>query len=224
MDGLAGTLLPLAIASAVVPVHLLVTTLLLRGEAGRAAAAAWISGMTATRLVQGLVFGLVVVPVERDDPASAAIIVDVILLVIAVALLALAARAWIKEPDEDAPPPSWMTALERIGPGRAFAFGAGIVAVGPKFWVFTLGAIAAIGESTLSAGPAVGTFLLFVLVATSIHLALLLGAIVAPARASVWLRRLVDALTAYGRPIKVVMGGVFGVWFLLQALTGLGVL
>lgn len=217
------TLLPLAVGSAVVPVHVLVTILLLRRASGRLAAAAWIAGMTATRLIQGLLFGFIVVPVEREDPAAATVIVDIVLLVIAVVLLAMAGRALVKVPDDDAPPPRWMTALDGVGPARAFGLGALVVAIGPKFWVFTLGAIAAIGETTLAAGPAIAAFLGFVLIATSIHLVLWLTTVAAPRRAEATLGRLYDALTTYGRPIKVGLGTVFGLWFLLQALSGLGV-
>ena len=52
-------LLPLVIGSAILPVQITVTVLLLRSSAGRIAAVAWVAGMTAVRLAQGVVFGLV---------------------------------------------------------------------------------------------------------------------------------------------------------------------
>ena len=221
MPELTVTLLPLAIGSALVPIHTLITALLLRAPGGRAAATAWIAGLTTTRLLQGVVFGLILAPVEQAANADEKqLILSVVLLVVAVVLLVMAARAWIREPDEDAPSPSWMTALEGMAPARAFVLGAAVLAVGPKFWVFTLGAIAAIGEADLGLGPAVVAYLVFVVLAASVQLVLLLVALVAPARADVALHRLSDGLTAHGRPIKVVLGVGFGLWFLLQALAG----
>lgn len=224
MPELILTLLPLAVGSAVVPVHILITVLLLRGPAGRVAAAAWIAGMTTTRLVQGVVFGLVLAPVEAAaSEDESRLILSVVLLVVAVALLAMAGAALLREPDEDAPPPAWMTMLDDIGAGRAYLMGAGIVAVGPKFWVFTLGAIAAIGETAPGTGPAIASFLVFVLLAASIQLVLLAVAFASPARADAALARLFAFLTTYGRPIKVGLGLTFGLWFLAMALDGFSV-
>jgi hypothetical protein len=217
--------LPFAVGSAFVPVHILITVLLLRGPGGRAAAAAWIAGMTSTRLVQGVVFGLILAPVEADaTEEESRLILAIVLLVVAVAMLAMAARAIAVEPDEDAPPPAWMSALEGVRAGRAYALGAGTVAIGAKFWAFTLGAIAALGEAKPGIGPAIVAFLVFVLVAASIQLALLVVALMWPARADALTERLSGGLTSYGRPIKVVVGVVFGLWFLVAALDGLGVL
>ncbi len=57
MGDLWGTLLPLIVASALVPVQITLTVLLLRSSVGTAAA--WVGGMTATRLAQGVFFGIV---------------------------------------------------------------------------------------------------------------------------------------------------------------------
>jgi hypothetical protein len=50
---------PLMIGSALVLIQIIVTFLLLRSPSGKFTAVAWVAGMTATRLAQGLVFGLV---------------------------------------------------------------------------------------------------------------------------------------------------------------------
>lgn len=170
-------------------------------------------------------FGLVLGPsVDADDPEATRLVLSLVLLVVAVTLLAMAARALIREPDEDAPPPAWMDLLDGLGPGQAYVMGATIVAVGPKFWVFTLGAIAAIGDAALGPGSAVAAFLAFVALAGSIQLALLIAAFLWPARADVASARLLAGLTTHGRPIKVVLGVVIGGWFLVKALDGLGMI
>lgn len=224
MNDLVTTLIPLGVGSAVVPLHIIVTILLVRGPGGRAVAVAWVAGMTALRLLQGLVFGLIV---EAEQEASGssddAVIASLLLLVVAILFFVVAAKQLLRVPDEDAPPPQWMAMLDGVGPARAFALGFGLLAIGAKFWVFTLGAIGAIGEAQLATPAAVLAFLLFVALAQGVHLAVLAFAFAAPARAEVVLGRFSDLLTRYSRPIVVVLGLGFGTWFLLEALRGLGV-
>ena len=93
MGDLWGTLLPLIVASAVVPVQITLTVLLLRASVGTAAA--WVGGMTATRLAQGVLFGIVfaeagAVSGSQDGPG---IVVSVVLLVVALLFLTKAAKA-----------------------------------------------------------------------------------------------------------------------------------
>ncbi len=226
MADLLVTLVPLAIASAVLPVQLAVTTLLLRAPAGRAAAVAWVAGMTAVRLLQGLLFGVVFgvaggEAAAQGDPGPTAAAVQVIL---AILFYVVAAKSFLKVPDEDAPPPRWMTAIDGVRPGRAFLLGAGVVLISAKLWVFTLGAMGAIEEAALGAAGAVGAFLAFVVLAESIHLAILAVAFAAPSRADVLLARSSDLLARYSRPILIALGLVFGTWFLLKGLSGLGVI
>ena len=57
------------------------------------------------------------------------------------------------------------TPSEPGGIAQAFGFGAGIIAVAPKFWVFTLSAIAAIEEANLRRSGAVLAFLGFLVLA-----------------------------------------------------------
>ena len=49
-------------------------------------------------------------------------------------------------------------------------------------------------------------------------------AFAAPARADVALGRFSVLLERYNRPIMIVLGLVFGTWFLVKGLSGLGVL
>lgn len=224
MVGLWGSLLPLAIASAVVPVQLIVTVLLLRSAHGRTAALAWVAGMLTVRLGQGIVIGLVLGPNLRDaaggDPNTA---VSLLLLVVAILLLVMAARKLVDDPDEDAPPPRWMVAVERATPGRAYLMGVGLLLIGAKFWVFTLGAISAIAAADLGQAGAVVNYMVFVVLAMSIHMAIVGMAYAAPVRADAAVARFSSLLTRFGRPITIALGSVFGIWFMAKALDGLGV-
>jgi hypothetical protein len=226
MSDLVVTLIPLAIGSAVVPIQIIITILLLRSPGGRITAVAWVAGMTAIRLLQGLVFGLLLG--ARGDPAGedggSSVLASVVLLVLAIMFYVVAARQLLKHPDDDAPPPKWMAMLDGVSPGRAFLLGVGLVAISAKFWVFTLGAIAAIGDAGLGMGGSVVAFLLFVALAESIHLAAVGFAYAAPTRAEAGLARFSGLLERYNGPIVIVLSLVFGTWFLIKALTGLGII
>ena len=224
MNGLWGTLLPLVVASALVPVQITLTVLLLRASVGTAAA--WVGGMTATRLVQGVLFGLVFAGAgaasgSEDGPG---LFVSGVLLVVAVLFLTKAAKELLGGGDEDAPPPKWMKLTQSVTAGRAFLFGAGYVAIAAKLWVFTLGAVGAIDEAGLGSAASVALFVVFVALAEAIPIAFVVYAALAPSSSQILLGKVSAWLEKNNRVIVIVLGFVFGAWFLLKALQGLGVL
>jgi hypothetical protein len=201
--------------------------MVLRSPSGRAGGAAWLAGMTVVRLGQGLVFGLILGAAAgtagdagpASGPGTGA---SLFLLAIAILFLTTAARYALKQPDEDAPPPRWTALVEAVTPAKAFTLGAGVLLIGVKPWVFTLGAIGAIGDAGLGQGAAIATFAAFVLLAESIHLVVVGLAFAMPARSASMLDAIGTAMTRYSRPLMIVLGLVFGGWFLLKALRGLG--
>jgi hypothetical protein len=221
-----GSLIPLIVGGALVPIQIIITILLLRSKAGRITAVAWVAGMTTVRLAQGIVFGLLLGSASGSDSTSdgPGTAVSLLLLVLAIVFYVTAARQLLKHPDEDAPPPKWMAMIDGVQPGKAYLVGVGLLAIGAKFWVFTLGAIAAIGDAGLDQGAAVLTFLVFVVLTESIHLLVLGIAYVLPDRSAALLDRLTGLLKTYNRAILIVLGLVFGTWFLVKALSGLGLL
>jgi hypothetical protein len=226
MGGLWGSLVPLIIGSALVPIQIVITTMLLRSKAGRITAVAWLAGMTAVRLSQGLLFGLILGDATSEASASdgSSTPVSLLLLVVAILFYVTAIKQLLNHPDEDAPPPKWMAMVETVTPGKAFGLGTGILLINIKLWVFTLGAISAIGLAGLGQGAAVLAFLVFVLLAESIHIVVIGVAFAMPTRSAATLDGIVGFLARYNRVIMIVLGAVFGTWFLVKALSGLGVL
>ncbi len=225
MTELWTTLVPLIIGSAVVPVHVIATILVLRSTADRLPAVAWVAGMTLVRLLQGAIFLFLVDQAyadASDDDALA--LTSAFLLVIAVLLLVNGVRKILDQPDEEAPSPNWMAMFEGISAGRAFLFGAGLIVVDPKAWVFTLGAIGAIEYAGLGATARALTYLVFAILATSTHIVLVSAAIVSPARANAALGTFSVWLESNSRALLIVVSLVFGVYFGIKALAGLGVL
>ena len=222
MTELWTTLIPLAVATAVLPVQLAITVLLLRSAGGRARAGAWIAGMTLVRLVQYAVFGLIFTRAMEDAAAGTSPIEGTLLLVVAVLLLVSAARKVVDQPDDDAPPPRWMSMVDGLDNRRAFLMGGGLVALSPKLWAFTLGAIGAIGDAHLDRTTGWVTFIAWVVMAEALHLLALLATVIVPARADVVLARASGALERHSREVMIGIGLVFGIWFLLKALAAFG--
>jgi hypothetical protein len=224
MTELWGSLIPLAIASAVLPVQIAITILLLQAPGGRATALAWVGGMTVVRLAQWVVFALILERAVDDGEPGTSAVEGALLLIVSVVFLVSAARKLAKQPDEDAPPPRWMTAVSGITPGRGFLMGAGVVALSAKLWAFTLGAIGAIADAGLGAAGGLAAYVVFVLIAEAIHLAAIGLAFVAPDRAKVVLGSVSGALERHSRTVMIGLGLVFGAWFLARSLAAFGIL
>lgn len=219
-------LLPLIVANAVLPLQLAVTVLLIRSVGGRSGAFAWVAGMTVVRLLQGLVLGVVLggAIAGTDTTDRPGPIESTLLLVVGIGFLLAAARKTLRVPDDDAPPPRWMTVVATIRPGRAFLAGVGVVAVSPKLWALTLAATGAIAEAGLDTTAAAGTYLIYAIGAVALHLAILASTVLAPARAEPVIAGLAGALERYDRPLMIALSLIFGVWFLIKALDGFGLL
>jgi hypothetical protein len=219
------SLIPLILGSALVPIQIIVTILLLRSSHGKITAVAWIAGMTTARLMQGIVFGLILGNSSATNSGTGpGTLVSGLLLVVAVLFYLTAAKQLLGEPDDDAPPPRWLALMGSVTPAKAFLLGAALLLLSAKFWVFTLGAIAVIAEADLGQPVAVVTFGLFVLLAESVMIALVGVAYAVPDRAAVLLDRTSAFLTRWNRVIMVSLGAVFGTWFLIKSLHGLGII
>jgi hypothetical protein len=226
MTDLWASLVPLIIGSALVPVQIIITILLLRSQAGKLTAVAFVGGMTAVRLVQGVLFGLVL---SSSDAAGSTdsgpgTVSSVLLFVVGVLFWVMAVKKIANVPDEDAPPPRWLTMTESMGPAKAFGLGALILAIGAKFWAFTLLAISTIGDADLGQPNATITYLLYVVLAEAIHVVVIAFAVVAPTRSAITLDKASMWLEAHTRHIMIGLGSVFGTWFLFKGLAGLGVI
>lgn len=216
--------LSLAVAGALVPGPILVTVLLLQARGGLGAAAAFVAGMTVVRLTQGLVFGFVFAAADQEASTDPGAIESILLLVLAIVFFIAAGRKALADDDPDRPPPAWKARIASMSAMGAFALGAGYLLVGVKFWAFTLGAIAAIEDAAPGPGPATLAFIGFVVLTQAIPLLIIAAGLVIPKRSAAAVGTLSGWLERNDRILIIVLGLVFGTWFGLQALRGLGVL
>lgn len=217
-------LLPMIIGSAVVPMQIIMLLLMLTSEKqGLAKAIAFVLGMTAVRLAQGVIFGLVLTGgAGATDTGSegSSWIVSTLLTVLGILLLISFYRALTGEEDPDAPPPKWMAMLDTMTPLMAFAIGAGLLLIGAKMWVFTLSAIGTIDDAALGQPASTITFLLFVLLAQSLLILPILVRLILPGQSQAWLESLSSWLEAHNRQIVMVASLIFGLLFLYQGVSG----
>jgi hypothetical protein len=223
MLDLWSNLAPLILASAVLPLQTIVTLLLLRSSI--ASAYAWVAGMTMVRLLQGVLFGVVLTASEEHaGPKSPHYVLGTLLLVLALLLYVKALRTAMGADDEDAPPPQWVVKAGSMSPIAAFGAGAGFMTLGAKFLIFTLGAISAIADAQIGAPFSVLTFVLFVVLAQSVPFGLLALGSSSSSRSAAILEGIATWLKRNNRGITIFFGVVFGTWFLLKALARLGVI
>jgi hypothetical protein len=218
------TLTPFIIAAALMPIELVITLALL-GTPGRVrTATAAVAGTVTVRLLQGLVFGAILHWGRRDDtPGGHDWLVPSVILVVAMVLLVTAIRELLGGGDPDDPPPKWMAALSSMKPGKAFLLGGATVLISVKMWVFTFAAMSAIGDAGMPRSANFAIYTAFVLLGVSTHLAIIAAAAFFPKRSAAFLDGSLQWLQNHNRIIMIVLGLVFGGWFLYKGLHGFGI-
>lgn len=224
METVLISLLPYIIGSAIVPLQIIIGLLLLKSaNQGLFKAIAYVAGMTITRLLQGLIFGLVLSGSSAltEESGGKNPIVSTLLLVLGILLLIAAYKKWRREDDPDDSPPKGLTMIDSLTPLRAFGIGLGFPLIAAKLWVFTLSALATIAAAQLGQPSSTIVYLLFILLAESLLLLPILARILIPKRSQYLLTELSAWLTQNSRPITVVVSLVFGLFFLHSGVTGL---
>lgn len=212
-------LLPVIVASAVLPAWIIITLLLLRGVGGVAKAAGFAAGAILARSLVIFLFHFVFgTAANQDDSGN---IASTLLTVVGILLLVLAYKKWRKEEDPDAPPPKWMTMMDGMKPIKALGFGALLMLIAVKQWVFTLTAIAIVEGAKLGTAETVLAFAVFVLGSMSLVLLPILLSAIAPKQSTQILGTVMGFLERYNRPITIGVSLIFGLWFLFKGVTGL---
>lgn len=218
------SLLPYIIGSAIVPLQIIIGLLLLKSpKRGLFKAVAYVTGMTLTRLLQGLIFSLVLSESAAlaEENSGKNPVISTLLLVLGILLLIAAYKKWCGENDPDDPPPKWLTMIDNSTPLKAFGIGLGLPLIAAKLWVFTLSALATIAAAQLGQPSSTLAYLLFILLAESLLLLPIMIRILVPERSKILLADLSAWLTQNSRPITIVVSLVFGLLFLYSGISGL---
>ena len=81
-----------------------------------------------------------------------------------------------------------------------------------------------IGDADLGQPGATISFVLFIVLAESIHLVLIGISFAMPSKSEAILDSTSQWLSSHNRIIVIVLGSVFGTWFMAKALEGFGVI
>lgn len=216
-------LLPLVLGAMLAPAWIIIVLLLLASPRGLVKAAALVTGMTLTRLLQGALFGVVLgaSPDAESEGGGPSPVVSTLLMVGGIFLLVTAYRKWRKEEDPDEPPPAWMQQLGGMEPLRALGMGAALMGIAMKQWVFTLSALAVIRGAELGQASAIAAYLAYIVLAQLLLFLAVLGVAVAPRAGLAAVRRASDWLARYNRPITIAVTLIFGVYFTWKGIGGL---
>lgn len=215
-------LLPIILISAALPAQTVVTLALTRSSL--LSAYAWVAGMMAIRLLQGMLVYLVLSSGEADVESGPRFILGGILLVLSLLLYTKALRSALTSRDEDASPPRWIARVGTMAPLVAFGAGAGFMILSVKFLVFTLAAISSIAYAQIGGTRSVLTFLLFVTLSHSVPLGILALSTSSSSRSAAILDTTRHWLRSNSRIISITLGLVFGSWFFVKALVQLGII
>jgi len=222
------TLLPFIVGSAVTPVQTLITLLLLQRPRGAVlVASAFVAGLTVLRAIQGLLLTLLLpgdAIAQRNSSDGAGPVESGVLIVLAILLYATAVQQALADEDPDAPPPKWIDKARSISAPRAFLVGIGLVLISAKFWVFSLGVVGAIREAGITVQAGVLTYAVYVAFAAAIPFTLIAIKVIAPESSAVLFESWEQWLQRNRGRVVVGFSLVFGTWFLLTGLSGLGVI
>lgn len=214
-------MLPMMLGAAVMPGWIMVALLLLHRPDGIAAAGALVGAMTVVRLVQGVVFSLLLVDASAGDGQDHGVVVSTVLFVMGILMLTTALREIAKAPGHDNAPPGWLARLDKLSPLVIAALGAALIVMSAKQWIFTLGAIGSIHEQRLGLVEGTLAYLAFVAGAEIVLWGPLLLRVVAPDRTRAELDRAVRWLETHERSVLIGVSILFGSFFLWQGGSGL---
>jgi Sap, sulfolipid-1-addressing protein len=218
---LLARLVPLGLAGAVSPVAIVACIGLLFSSRPLANALAYVAGITTVLAAVGAVVLAVFGPGSVSN-AESADIVNTAELTLGAVLLILAVKQALGESDPDAPLPGWMATLERLGPGRAYAFGLLVEATNIKRLAIYLAGLSEIGRSKVTATQGAVAHAIFgVLLEAGVCAPIVVYAALPADRSEVILAGGRRWLLTHNRRILAVLFGLIGAVLVERGLTGL---
>jgi threonine/homoserine/homoserine lactone efflux protein len=222
MSPVIGELLPVAAGVALSPIPIVAVVLVLGSRhartAGPAFAAGWVIGIGALMTILVLLAD----GIDEADGADGGGI-DVIMLLIGIALVALAARKVTTRPrgDEPTPMPGWMTSIDHITAGRAFGLALLTSAANPKNLALGAAAAATITQAGLSSGDTVTVTVVFVVLASLTVAGAVIVRLVGGARTERPLEAVKEFMITYNAVIMALILFLFGLKVIGDSLGGL---
>ena len=213
-------ILPLAIA-AIAPTMIGLVVLFLSDDRGLVKALAFILGKYLVYVIWGVVSLDLAEHIASTSSGAASSYSEVIFLIFGVLLLILAVRNFFGEDDPDAPPPKFMTILDKMGPVKLFGVGVVLSLMQFRFIALVLVGATVIAEARLSTTENLISVLWLALLMVWPMLIPVVVFLVLGERREAAMKSMRTWLTRHKRMINVVVLGVFGILLLIIGLIGI---
>ena len=213
-------ILPLALA-AIAPTMIGLVVLFLSDDRGLVKALAFILGKFLVYVIWGWVSLDLAEHISSTNSGGATSYSEVIFLIFGLLLLILAVRNFLGEDDPDAPPPKFMTLLDKMGAVKLFGVGVVLSLMQFRFIALVLVGATVIAEARLSITENLISVLWLALLMVWPMLIPVVVFLVLGERRESAMKSMRTWLTRNKRKINVVMLGVFGTLLLAIGLIGI---
>lgn len=220
MGAAIGDILPMAVGVAISPVPIIAVTLMLFSRRARVNGPAFLLGwVLAVAVVSGVAYTLA----DQADAATSSTAADTIAwgkIVFGVLFLLLAARNWRSRPARGTQPemPKWMAGVDGLTPPKAFGLGLLLAGPNPKNLMLSASAGAALAGLGLPAGEAVGSLIVFIVIASLSIAAPVFYYLIGGDNAKARLDELKDWLILHNNAVMAVLLLVFGAKLIADGL------
>ena len=212
--------LTFAVGVAISPVPIIAVTLMLFSRRARVNGPAFLLGwVLAVAVVSGVAYTLA----DQADAATSSTAADTIAwgkIVFGVLFLLLAARNWRSRPARGTQPemPKWMAGVDGLTPLKAFGLGLLLAGPNPKNLMLSASAGAALAGLGLPAGEAVGSLIVFIVIASLSIAAPVFYYLIGGDNAKARLDELKDWLILHNNAVMAVLFLVFGAKLIADGL------
>jgi len=212
--------LTFAVGVAISPVPIIAVTLMLFSRRARVNGPAFLLGwVLAVAVVSGVAYTLA----DQADAATSSTAADTIAwgkIVFGVLFLLLAARNWRSRPAPGTQPemPKWMAGVDGLTPPKAFGLGLLLAGPNPKNLMLSASAGAALAGLGLPAGEAVGSLIVFIVIASLSIAAPVFYYLIGGDNAKARLDELKDWLILHNNAVMAVLLLVFGAKLIADGL------
>ncbi len=213
-------ILPLALA-AIAPTMIGLVVIFLSDDRGLVKALAFILGKYLVYVLWGVVSLELAGHISSTSSGGTSAFSEVIFLIFGLLLLILAVRNFFGEDDPDAPPPKFMTMLDKMGPVMLFGVGVVLSLMQFRFIALVLVGATVIAEARLSTTQNLISVLWLALLMVWPMLIPVVVFLVLGERREAAMKSMRTWLTRNQRMINVVVLGVFSILLLVIGLIGI---
>jgi hypothetical protein len=208
---------------AISPIPIIAVILMLFSQRARVNGPLFLLGWVAAL---GVVSTVVYVIADQSNASTSSSASDTISwgkVVVGVLFLVLGARAYRNRPEHgvDPPMPRWMAGVDTLAPGKAFGIGVVLAGVNPKNLLLTIGAAAGLAQLGPSTTDAIGSLIVFVVVASLTIAGPVAYYLVGGGKAKAELDSLKGWLIAHNAAVMTVLFFVIGVDLIAKGIPAL---